>query len=328
MSFRIQLGDIAEVRADALVNYLYVDGHPNNRSNVCKSILHHLGQPGDPAYDHYVAHIDALPLQLGFDPDLCSVKGLFAPYIINAVSPKKEFDVLCYDGSYQRLSHLYHSVYTVALNRGLKHIVVPPLGAGIVCHYHQSESLLAATVAYEEYSHRLDVDFIVYYDAHKFQDLLSHLQNQDTPSFMEREANFQAVRPDYYSAPSVLDKLNAYVLAKYHVVDLFADADLKARVLAFVYNDMDATLRANKKKLSDPHQTISGRTAWLFACALRMNVWEFKDFCSYVNPNPPLSGEERSLAFASINWGLSDNLDVLSKAYEAMIGKPLFKNKE
>jgi prepilin-type processing-associated H-X9-DG protein len=324
MSFRVSLGDIAEVRSDAAVNFLYVDGHPDNRSNVCKSFLLHLGQPGDAAYDHYVAHIDALPLKLGLEPDISAVKGLFVPYLINAVVPKKEMDTARYDGVYQRLYSVFHSVYLAAVKKGFKHLAIPPLGSGTICHYHGSESMQAARMAAFDFDDKLDIQFVIFYQATKFQELLEHLPQEDRQRFAERGWRHN-VHPDYYSAHSVLDKLNAYTHEKYQVDDFYKDPDLKERVCTFVYNNTDSTLRANKKKLSDPHQTISGRTLWLFACALRMSLWEFKEIMTYVNPNPPLTEEEKNLAFASLNWGLADDEEVLAKAYLAMIGKPLFK---
>ena len=325
MSFRVVLGDITEIKCDAIVNFLYENGTPNNRSNVCKAILHRLGVPGDPEYDKYVSHIDSLDLKVGLSPDVYAVKGLFTPKIIDAVVPTKENDTKRGDDVYARLFHVYQTIYRVAISKGLKKIVVPPLGVGTVCHYYPSDSLKAAQTAFQMVQDDLEVTFIMLYRANNFKSMMEALVKDGAREQGAGERFHHPVFPNYYSPKTTNEKINAYVKERYDVPDYLKDSELKQRIVSFVYNDSDGNLRSSQRKLNDPKQTVSARTTWLFACALRMNFFEFMDFYRSINPNPPMSEDERALYCASINWGLSDNIDSLKTAYLAVTGKPLFK---
>jgi O-acetyl-ADP-ribose deacetylase (regulator of RNase III) len=328
MPFKVILGDITELNCDAIVNFLYENGVPSNRSNVCKAILRRLGQPGDSEYDQYVHHIDSLDLKPGLESDVCSVKGLFVPRIINAVVPKKESDQARYDGVYVRLMHSFSAVYRAARKRGLKSIAVPPLGSGTVCHYSPSDSLKAAQTALREsgVASVLDVTYVMLYRSENFEAMMASLTKDKTEQG-EGNGIRPSVFPDYFSCRSTNERIATYVKARYQIDNYLQNDELKDRVLAFVYDASAANMASNQRKLNDPLQTISARTAWLFACALRMNMNEFMEFYRAISPNPPMSETERGLFCASINWGLTDDTEALEAAYLAVMGKPLFKKK-
>lgn len=326
MPFRVFLGDITVLKCDAIVNFLYEDGTPSNRSNVCKAILHRLGEPGDPEYDTYLHHIDALELKPGLEPDVCAVKGLFVPKIINAVVPKKENDQLRYDGTYTRLLHVFLSVYQVAAKKGIHKIALPPLGSGTVCHYYPSDCLKAAKAAFQDMKVDLDVTFVMLYREEKFGPMMCSLMKDGARGIQEHDGSRRPIFPDYYSCKTTNERVNIYVKERYKVSSYLEDPDLKNRILVFVYDNNFSTFKSNRKKLNDPTQTISARTTWLFACALRMNLLEFNEFCNAIVPNPPMNENEKELYWSTLNWGLTDNIDTLSAAYLAVTGKKLFKN--
>ena len=127
MSFRLELGDITEIKADAIVNSVGPNGSVHGR--LCKAILN-----AAESYDMKVA-VDSVIDGVPGTTFVTNGGKLPAKHVIHVVTPYKSHD----DENNSKLLDCYRKVINLAIKNGYKSIGLPLIGS-IASGYSDKES--------------------------------------------------------------------------------------------------------------------------------------------------------------------------------------------
>lgn len=178
MSFRLELGDITEIKADAIVNSLGPKGSIYGR--LCKAIL-------NKAEDENIkSTIDSIENGIPGTTYLTKAGKLPSKYIIHVITPYKKDD----DKDNTKLVDCYRNAINLAIKNGYKSIGLPLIGS-IASGYSDSESynaLLEASREIDDREEKENKDLIEMIAVSFLKKRSYYGQNLD--DFMEDERRF------------------------------------------------------------------------------------------------------------------------------------------